>query len=813
MTRNAPAQETSPLPSPAFRLSLWYALGILCGSGFPLPPWAWGALTCALWIATLAAMRKGAGSARSLAGGALLFSCGALRFFTDIPETPLLPGPADARSVRVTGTVATPPGENAGRVRFTLHADSCYEGSRGYPFPVKIAVSVRVRKEKGEFSPVAYGMRLALSGLVSAPPAERNPGEFSPRKYDESKGIVAILSVDGTDGIVIRDSGDGAWFSRECIYPLRSAILRRVGEFLPGEEGEFLKDLLLGERGGIPGETKAAFVDAGVAHVLAVSGYRVLVIAGILGAFLVLLRIPRAVRPIIACPALLFYMALTPGDPPVVRGTVMALVVIAGRVVERRTNTLNSLGVAALVILCADSHQLFDAGFQLSFGAVCAILFFLPPAPGLPPRRGRGGPARRLWSLAGRSARISVIVSAGTLPVSAACFGRVSIVGVLTNIVVVPATGAAVVLGTLALAAGSFSTPLGESYAALAGLLLEWTIGFSRYAANLPFASVEAGRFGVAGAAAWYAVMGLVARRRNRRAAALFLALLLAALNAAVLLPADPAFAPSPGLLRLSMIDVGQGDACCVEFPGGETLLVDTGPITPAGNAGVKTVIPFLKKRGISSVDLLVVTHPDADHCGGAASIIRGIRVGRIIEGSSGAETAVYESFHAAARERAVPLCRAARGDTISGPACSRLYVLWPPRTAHPDEGRSRRGASNNSSIVFRLVYGDISVLFTGDAEKDAEHAMIRSYGGFLRCTVLKVAHHGSESGTSGEFLDAVRPSVAIVSVGAQNRFGHPSGSLLGRLGKSGARVLRTDREGAVVLTTDGMSVRDVRWR
>lgn len=813
MTRSSFPPQSSPLPSPAFRLALCYALGILCGSVSLLPAIAWLGLACALWTGTLAATVKRAGPARSLLAACLFFSCGAFRYFTDTPESPPLPPPAFARSVRVTGTVVSPAGETPGRAGFTLRADSCYGGGHRYPLPIRIAVSVRVRKEKGESFPVAYGMRLEITGLISVPPAERNPGEFSPRRYDESKGIVAVLSCDGPDEIRILDSAGGAWFFRECIYPLRSAILRRAGEILPGEEGEFLKDLLLGERGGIPDETKEAFVDAGVAHVLAVSGYRVLVIAGMLGALLVLLRIPRMIRPVIACPALLFYMALSSGDPPAVRGTVMALVLIVGRAVQRRTNSLNSLGVASLVILCADSHQIFDAGFQLSFGAVLAILSFLPPARRRPERPGVAGIARRIGSIAGGSARISVIVSAGTLPVSAACFGRVSIVGVLTNIPVVPATGAAVVLGSLSLAAGALSTPVGESYAALTGLLLHWTIRFSEYAATLPFASIEAGRFGLAGAIAWYAAMGLVTRPGNRRAAAFFLALLLAALNAAVLTPADPAFAPSAGLLRLSMIDVGQGDACLMEFPGGETLLVDTGPVNPAGDAGRRTVLPFLKRRGIGAVDLLVVTHPDADHCGGAASILRGMRVGRIIESGAGAETAVYDAFHAAAGERGVPIRRVARGDTLCGPACARLYVLWPPHGKGPQDGSRRRGTSNNSSIVFRLVYGSVAILFTGDAEKDAESAMIRSYGGFLASAVLKVAHHGSESGTSGEFLDAVRPDVAIISAGLRNRFGHPSGALLGRLERTGARVLRTDREGAVVLSTDGVSVRDVRWR
>ena len=258
---------------------------------------------------------------------------------------------------------------------------------------------------------------------------------------------------------------------------------------------------------------------------------------------------------------------------------------------------------------------------------------------------------------------------------------------------------------------------------------------------------------------------------------------------------------------------MGQGDAILVEFPGGGTLLVDTGPITPSHDAGKKTVVPFLKRKGISAIDLLVITHPDADHCGGAASVIRSFPVGRVIENDAGGQTAVYNAYHAAAVARGSPLLRAWRGEKLVVAECARLYVLWPGRGRSASLKSPRRASSNNASIVFKLVYGRVSFLFTGDAERDSETGMIRSFGSFLGSTVLKVAHHGSDSGTSPEFLDAVRPAVALVSVGLHNRFRHPSPALLGRLDAAGARVLRTDREGAVILTTDGRTVRQLAWR
>ena len=815
MTQPGFPAESSPLPAPAFRFALFFASGIYIGAESHISPAAWGPALCALCVLTAAALRFAPCRKVNLTvlAALLLLACGGLKFVIDTPDLPHLPEPLYARKVHVSGVALTLPEEKGGRVTFTLLADSCFDGTGAFPLRTRVAVSVRRMKGDRGICPASYGMDLLLHGSISAPPPERNPGEFSARRYDRSKGIGAVLSVEGMCGVVIRDSSGGSWLYRKCIYPVRGAILRRAGELLPGEEGEFLKDLLLGDRTGITRETEEAFVDAGVAHVLAVSGYRVLIVACILTSALTLLRVPGPLRPFIAAPALLFYMVLALGNPPVVRGTVMVLVYLLGRVAQRRSSSLNSLGVAALLVLGGDSRQLFDAGFQLSFGAVLAILSFIPPLMrSVPPPAAAGFLSRSLhWTL--HSVIISLVVSLGTLPVTAACFGRVSLVGLFTNILVVPATGAGMVLGTLALAAGAVSPPIGEAYAALEGILLHWTIRFSGFAASLPFASIDTGQFGLPGAIAWYAGMGLLSAGRDRRRAAKYLAVLLAALNAALLRTPERAFAPSPGILRLSMIDVGQGDAILVEFPGKKTLLIDAGPLTRAGDAGKRTVVPFLKARGIGAIDVLVITHPDADHSGGAASLIESIPVRRVIGSVEGGTTGVYGRCQAAARERGSPLTEIWRGEKIPAPECARLYVLWPPGR-RPEAGNpSSPSGTNDGSIVFRLVYGGVSFLFTGDAGRESEAGMIRSYGKFLSSTVLKVAHHGSENGTSQEFLDAVHPAVALISCGLHNRFRHPSPLLLGRLRRAGALILRTDADGAVVLTSDGRTVSHLSWR
>jgi len=815
MTRSSAGESSSLLAAPAFRLALWFAAGILLGAESPLRTGAWGCACALLWI--LAALSVAIAASppwiRSLIAGGLLAATGALRFVLCAGDVPRLPDPPFAGRVRVTGTALTSPRATGGRMTFDLRADSCYAGTGGFSFPAVISVIDRPGKSGSASAQVLPGMNLLLSGSISASPEEGNPGEFSPRRYDLSRGISGILDLDGTGRIVILDSAAGGDAVARWMEGVRRSLLDRAGRLLPGLEGEFLKDLLLGERSGIPDETKEAMIDAGVAHILAVSGYRVLVLAGMIMALMSLLRIPPPVRPFIAVPALLFYMALARCHPPVVRATVMAAVFILARAAGRRTGSLNALGVAALLILVGNPRELFDAGFQLSFGAVLAVISFMPAVEAAFAFPQAKGLARLLARGILRPVFLSVVVSLGTFPLTAAIFGRVSIVGVLTNIVVVPATGAGMILGALALGAGAVSTPAGAAYAALDGLLIRWMIRFSLFAAALPFASVTTAQFGVPETIAWYAAMVCLTQWKNRRVAARALAVFLAALNVLVFRAPDPVTAPANGLLRVSMIDVGEGDAILVEFPRGGTLLFDTGPVTRTHDAGRRTVLPFLNRRGIRAIDMLLITHPDADHAGGASSVVRGVPVGSVIETSGRGPTGASRAYHDAVRDRGTPLSPAWRGEIIGTPACARLYLLWPPRAGVNGGSGRGRSPSNNASIVCKLVYGGVSFLFTGDAEEEVESRIVRSYGPFLRSDVLKVAHHGSDSGTSGEFLRAVRPCLALISAGLHNRFGHPSPAVLYRLHAAGARVLRTDVHGAVLLASDGRSVREIPWR
>ncbi len=259
--------------------------------------------------------------------------------------------------------------------------------------------------------------------------------------------------------------------------------------------------------------------------------------------------------------------------------------------------------------------------------------------------------------------------------------------------------------------------------------------------------------------------------------------------------------------LAVTFLDVGQGDATVLQTPSGRTLLVDAGRADEQSSRGRTVVLPYLRRKGINALDALILTHWDQDHAGGADAVIGGVAVPKMLIPRIGkrqepASLTEKQTMAAARRER-VRIVAMARGQTIRVDDGVEISVLNPPARPH----RFRRSPDNNCSIVLLVRYGDRRILLMGDAEEEAELMMLRN-GVNPRADVLKVGHHGSGSSTSRRWLDAVRPTAAVISVGRRNAFGHPSRVVLDRLYRRRIRVYRTDRDGTILMTTDGRSIR-----
>ncbi|MEK9139188.1 MAG: ComEC/Rec2 family competence protein, partial [Bacteroidota bacterium] len=353
---------------------------------------------------------------------------------------------------------------------------------------------------------------------------------------------------------------------------------------------------------------------------------------------------------------------------------------------------------------------------------------------------------------------------------------------------------------------------IAQTYAEFNQLLLDITLWVIRVTGNVSFASVDTSRFAPVYAFPFYMALLLFFNLNAQHATRRLLIILLLSLNLAVVVPPPSAVATNVGTLRVTFLDVGQVVASVVELPDGRVLVIDAGPRADGYDAGERTVGSFLRRRGVSRIDVLVVSHPHDDHLGGVPYLLKHFDVGRVVESGQPINSLLFRAYSAELQEEQCGIDTARRGAIVDSFRDVRLYVIAPvvsfidADTSHPHSNL------NNTSVVLKMQYGGVSFLFSGDAEVDAEEEMVERYGAFLQSNVLKVGHHGSRTSSTQEFLDAVRPTCAVISVGRFNKFRHPSEEVLARLRMMQADVYRTDEDGAVIFESDGKTLSRIDW-
>ncbi len=657
----------------------------------------------------------------------------------------------------------------------------------------------------GMLESLSYGKAVWVAGTISAPPPRRNPGDFDMKYFFRLNGISARFLA---DTFVVGRGKAGGSFTASCVYPVRHAASVALDSMVGGDEGNFLKGLLLGERSTIPLDLKNEFINAGVMHILAVSGLHVAIVAMILLILFRIIRIPEKPATVMTILVLCYYNFLTGSAASVTRSVVMASVFLLGKLLERKTDIYNTLAVSAIVIVAFDAKQFFQAGFQLSFVAVFSLVYLYP-------RMSRmdvifPSKIRTMAITRGFVAALSVSLAAGvgTLPFTALYFGKISVISFVANLVAVPLSNVILAVGMLSVALWFVIPWVGLIYGAATKVLTVVFLWIVAVFGKLPFAYYPV-RFSVWSSLLFYTIVGLIVGIQKKGVGKYCL---IGLLSVSTLIVWWPLVVPSPGVLRITLLDVGEGDAICAEFPGGTTVLVDCGPKTSVTDAGARYVEPFLRWKGKRSCDAVFLTHPHSDHIGGVPYLLRNISVGVLYSSGLPPQNGLDSEYQRIADSLPVRREILRQGEIVRFGAAVRVYILY------PDDGIrasvAGRGVNlNNQSVVLKVVYGKSSILLVGDAEEDVEQRLIRRYGSFLRSDILKAGHHGSNTSSSQAFLEGVQPSVALVSVGINNKFQHPSPDVLRRYTLKGCRYFRTDEGGAVVFESDGDRWEVVDWK
>ncbi|HTX17072.1 MAG TPA: DNA internalization-related competence protein ComEC/Rec2 [Bacteroidota bacterium] len=669
-----------------------------------------------------------------------------------------------------------------------------------------------VPDRRHEDNPVAYsyGSLITFSASLEMPMTARNPGEFSYRDYLALNGIFATIRVQGFSRVTLVARGHPNPFFRYVIFPSKHFVLDVVNGSMTGDEANFLVGLLLGDRTDMSREIKTAFINTGTIHVLAVSGSHVVLVVAIIYTLFGLLRLSERWKNLATIGAIVYYMELTGATPSVVRASLMAIVVLLSKLFQEKTNVYNSLGVSAALLLAYDPLQMYDAGFQLSYAAVFSMAYFYPKLKTLIKKIPESLEEVKGVEFVLELGAISLAAQIGTIPFTAYFFGRVSIVSLVANLVVVPLVEFIVTIGFISVLAAIASGWVAACFTEANKLLTWFTLKFVLLANAVPHATIPTPSFGLEETFFYGLGVALLFGWRSPTLVKRCGALLIAGLDFALLSSIASQMNAVPQNLRVSFIDVGQGDAALIEFPTGERYLIDAGPKTLNDDAGERIVAPFLRKKGISMLTAIVVTHPHSDHLGGVPFLLRSVGADEVLDGSQRAQSDLYYDY-----ESLIPrIHRVVSGGMLLARIPGvRLYTLHPvPEFLEVDSANGFHHL-NNSSVVVKLQYGHTSFMLVGDAEIPVENHLDSVYGTFLKSDILKAGHHGSSTSSSEEFLRTVNPREVVVSVGRFNKFHHPSQKVLARFRSLGILIHRTDEEGAIVYESDGEAITRINWR
>ena len=618
----------------------------------------------------------------------------------------------------------------------------------------------------------------AVLELRARPVAPRRPETgFDERGWLARRGVHVVLHGDDGWRIVGRRGGIGGVGDR-----LRAHVEATLARGATGERRRLLTGIVLGEDSGIDRELRDAFQASGLQHLLAVSGQNVAIVAvGIVMAARIV-GLGRLVGEALAILVVLSYALAVGWQPSVVRAAVAGTLASLAWIVARPRDRWHALAVGALVLLAWMPRSALEPGFQLSFAAVAAIFLVLPRMSGVPDAY---PVPRGFWDV------LVVAVACGlvTAPIVWLHFGRVALWTVPANIAAEPAMPPLISLSLAAAAVEPVLPGVATSLAWLAGWCAWWLAFVARLVSSWPSAQVSSPAAIVIAAllVGAVALVRRLPRYRRREAVAALVSLALTVSTVACALRPSPSWTAPTGL-RVTFLDVGQGDSALVEAPGA-AVLVDQGP-PEADVAGQ------LRRLGVRSLTAIVLTHPQRDHIGGAPRVVDGLDVGAVAEPGIEAPSPDREAVLAAARRLGVPVVVVHSGEVFELGKLE-LRILWPDDPGLPSED------PNQHAVVALASYGRIDVLLTADAESD-----VTSRLRLRPVEVLKVAHHGSEDPGLPDLLHVLRPRVAVISVGAHNDYDHPRPETLAALAaQPGVRTLRTDVNGRIVVESDGRTL------
>ncbi|MFH1146460.1 MAG: DNA internalization-related competence protein ComEC/Rec2 [Pseudomonadota bacterium] len=719
---------------------------------------------------------------------------------------------ADGSPVRLSGVLEKMPVYTGTKTELLVKIEQ-YFAPDGFIRPLDGHIVLFIKGKQG--AALLPGNRLLWMCGLRPVSNYRNPGAFDFERQMALKEVYATGWVSDPALVCVIGHIDPGFSG--FVENARIELVNFFDRRLAPVPASLYKALIVGDDSGIPKEVYEVFTRTGVNHVLSISGLHMAIVAMLIYALVLWLtkRFPYLllrfnafkIAAVCSIPLLFFYGAISGLSSPSVRALIMTLVFLVAVILNRQWDIYNNLAIAMWFILLLSPGALYSPSFQLSFAAAFSIVLLYPhwyewvrqktarPFADLRPR-----PFPLVDKLL-RMVLVSVAATIGTAPIVAYHFFRLSLIGPLANVIVVPLVGtAALFLGLISAALMPFSESLAGAALQPGGLILDLGVAVTRFLSRFPLSSVWVPRPYLFEILLFYAGILIITFSGGKRVLKwLGPACLCAILFVEVFLAYER---NSSGTLEVTCLDVGQGNSALVELPGGKTMIIDGGGSPKSEfDVGERVVAPFLRTRRIHRLDYVVLTHPHPDHVGGLVFLLNNFDVKSVWMNGDTCRDEIFAGWQDALSGKSIRQHTFRDGSFAFDIDGVRVDIFG------PGEGSQLSGKSrdmlNHRSLVIRIEYGARSFLFPGDIDNAREDQLLEAAPG-LRSDILLAPHHGSSTSSSENFIDAVSPEFVVFSVGARNRFHFPRTDVVERYAERGVKILRTDTDGAITAKTNG---------
>ena len=699
--------------------------------------------------------------------------------------------------VVLKGTVAENPEIKPGNIRILLDdimIDSLSSGG------MVLTTLYKNKYKEEELKEIKYGDIIEIEGRLEKLPGRRNPGEFDYGEYLKLHDIDAVFYTYGFEKINITEKNETGFYKSRILNPVKDYSIDVINRYVGGNEGEYLKGLLLGERSNISKEIKEDFVNAGVAHIIAVSGLNVAYVILIIWAVLSFIPVKQVYKIIITILLLIFYMNLTGNSPSIIRATIMASVFLAAQAFERKTSSYNIIALAALIILLIDPRQLFDAGFILSFSAILSIMILYPKIDEWLRKMNwyESINTEKIW---GKSVKFifglffgTLAAQIGTLTITAIMFKKISVVSLAVNIFMIPLSNITLAIGFIIVITSLFSSWLATIFASFNIILLFIQLKAVAFSAGLDFAFVETYFIDGFFLVIYFIILGILYYAGNQNILKRIVIAVLIGLNfyifSSVVKETDKA--------KISYIDVGNSNCTLIKMPQGTNVLINTGSATDKYYSAERNVIPYLKTEGISQINILFINSLNVNEFRNIAYFVNNFEVKKVMMPVYYKQ--LFEDKSIAEKFGKTTVEYITEPKIINRQGSFRFYVYYNKELA-------------GETMMTEFLFGEQSFIFNDAYNLLDDYANTSYLPEENNLMVLKLSGAGSFDYNSADYIAKADPEFVIISSSDRGRKKAGTEIFTQTLNESGYTVLKTSEQGAVIFETDGLSTQRVKWK